>query len=270
MRRALPLSAGHGIAGTMTGRVIALFVLFLAFQTTPLRADRSPPLVLAASSLQESLTAAADTWARKGHVRPVISFAASSALARQIDAGAPADMFLSADQEWMDFLASRGRIRVASRTILATNRLVLIAPASSRQRIAIVPGFPLAAALGKGRLAMADPSAVPAGRYGQQALESLRIWPSVAGRLARAENVRAAMALVARSAAPLGIVYATDAQAEPRVKVLAVFPQSSHDRIVYPLALVSRSSSREAEGFRQFLLSGEAKAIFRRYGFGVR
>jgi len=254
----------------MIGRLFSLLLCLLALQPASRAAATPPPVVLAASSLQESLSAAADSWARKGHARPVISFAASSALARQIDAGAPADLFISADGEWMDFLAAHGRIKGSSRSNLVSNRLVLIVPATSRLRIVIAPGFALAKALGEGRLAMADPSAVPAGRYGQQALERLKVWPSVAGRVARAENVRAALALVARGEAPLGIVYATDALAEPRVKVLGAFPEASHEPIVYPMALLSRSANPDADGFRRYLLSAEGKAIFRRFGFGVR
>ena len=152
----------------------------------PAAAQQRGPLVLAAASLQESLNAAADAWARKRHARPVISFAGSSALARQIGSGAPADLFISADEEWMDYVASRNLVRKGTRVSLLTNSLVLVAPAAARQRIAIRRGFPLAKALGGGRLAMADPDAVPAGKYGRESLTRLGVWPSVAGRIARA------------------------------------------------------------------------------------
>lgn len=236
----------------------------------PAAAQPRAPLVLAAASLQESLGAAADAWTRRGHPRPVISFAASSALARQIESGAPADMFVSADEEWMDYLAARKLLRGGTRVPLLTNRLVLVAPAGSKLRLTIGRGFPLARALGKGRLAMADPDAVPAGKYGRQALTRLGVWHSVKSRIARAENVRAALAFVARGEAPLGIVYATDARAEPGVRVVGTFPAASHAPITYPVALLARSTSRDAEAFRRYLVSPQGKAIFRRFGFGVR
>lgn len=226
--------------------------------------------MLAAASLQESLNAAADAWARKRHPRPVISFAGSSALARQIESGAPADLFISADEKWMDHVAKKRLLRSGSRMSFLTNSLVLIAPASSKLQMTIRPRFPLARALGNGRLAMADPDSVPAGKYGKEALTRLGVWPSVAGRIARGENVRAALAFVARREAPLGIVYATDARAEPGVKVVGRFPANSHAPISYPVARLAVSTNRDAEGFRRFLISAEGKAIFRRFGFGAR
>ena len=229
-----------------------------------------PPLVLAAASLHDALGALADGWAARGHPRPVLAFAASSALARQVAAGAPADLFISADVQWMDDLAARQLIDPASRAVLAGNQLVLIAPAGSRLRLRAAPGFALAAALGQGRLALADPDAVPAGIYARQALTSLGVWPAVAGRIARAENVRAALALVARGAAPLGVVYVTDARAEPRVQVVATFPAASHPPIVYPLARLTSATSPDAEPFRRYLLSAEARAITARFGFTRR
>ncbi len=250
-------------------RLIAALLVFAA-TLGPAAAQQRGPLVLAAASLQESLNAAAHAWARKGHARPVISFASSSALARQIEAGAPADLFLSADAEWMDHVAARRLLRPGTRVTLLTNRLVLVAPVASRQRLTIAPRFPLARALGRGRLAMADPNAVPAGRYGRQALTRLGVWSSVANRIARAENVRAALALVERGAAPLGIVYATDARAARGVRVLGMFPAESHAPIVYPVAVLAKSRHRDAEAFRRFLMSAEARAIFARHGFGVR
>ncbi len=249
---------------------LALCLLLITAQVSPAHAQARGPLVLAASSLQEALTAAADSWAKKGHPRPVLSFAASSALARQIAAKAPADLFFSADEEWMDYVAARNLIVSATRTDLLTNRLVIVAPAKSRVSLAVRPGFPLAAALGGGRLALADPDAVPAGRYAKEALTRLKVWPSVEGSLARAENVRAALALVARGAAPLGIVYATDARADGAVRVTGWIPANMHRPIVYPLARLVASSNPEAEGFRRFLVSAEGKGILGRYGFGTR
>lgn len=228
------------------------------------------PLVLAAASLQESLTAAADRWAGKGHPRPVLSFAASSALARQIIARAPADLFVSADEAWMDAVAQAGLVVPGTRRSVLVNALVLVAPADSRLRLYPVPGFALDRALAGGKLAMADPAAVPAGRYGKAALEALGVWARVEGQVARAENVRAALALVAHRAAPLGIVYATDARAEPGVRVVGVFPAGSHAPITYPLARLATGQNPQAEAFRRFLLSAEGKAIFRRFGFVAR
>lgn len=254
----------HGL----TRLISACLLLFAA--GAPALAQGRGPLVLAAASLQESLSAAADAWARRGHPRPVLSFAASSALARQIEAKAPADLFVSADEAWMDHVAGRGLVAKGTRAPLVTNRLVLIAPAGSRVALRIAPEFPIARALGNGRLAMADPAAVPAGKYGQEALTRLGVWNTVAGRVAPAQNVRAALALVARGEAPLGIVYATDARAEPGVRVVGTFPASSHTPITYPVARLTASTHRDAEGFRRFLLSERGKAVFRRFGFGTR
>ena len=228
------------------------------------------PVVLAAASLQESMNAAADRWHAKGHPRPRISFAGSSALARQVEAGAPADLFVSADEKWMNELAQKGLLAPGSRTSFLTNSLVLIAPAGNRITVRITPHFPLARMLGNQRLAVADPNAVPAGIYAKQALTRLGIWNDVSPRLAPAENVRAAMRLVSIGAAPYGIVYATDAKAEPRVRVAGTFPASSHVPISYPVARLQSSHNPEAEGFRRYLISPEGRAVFRRYGFGTR
>lgn len=255
-RRAVLALVGGGIAAGLLA-------------AAPLGAEpRRPPVVLAAASLQEALTAVADSWARTGHPRPILSFAASSALARQVEAGAPADLFLSADEDWMTYLDQRGLVRRGARTALLTNGLVLVAPAGSAVRLTIAPRFALARALGGGRLAMADPDSVPAGRYGRAALTTLGVWPAVQGRVARAENVRAALALVARGEAPLGIVFATDALATPAVRVVGRFPASSHPPIRYPVAALARSANREGEAFRRYLLGPEARRIFGRFGFG--
>lgn len=247
---------------------IGLISALLGF--APAHAQQRGPTVLAAASLQESLAAAADAWTARGNARPVLSFAASSALARQVEAGAPADLFISADEEWMDYVAAKRLIRANSRVSFLANRLVLIAPASSATRLTIRRNFPLARALGSGRLAMADPNSVPAGRYGRAALTNLGVWNSVSGKVAGAENVRAALALVERGEAPFGIVYATDAGASRGVRVVGTFPVSSHPAITYPIAALRNSSNAEAEGFRRFLISRQGKAIFARFGFGTR
>lgn len=246
----------------------AFFALVLAFVAQPVLAQTNPPLVLAAASLQGSLDVAADAWARKGHPRPILSYAASSALARQVEAGAPADLFVSADEEWMDALQKRGLIAPRSRADVVGNDLVLVAPLASHARVTLRPG--VGRMLAAGPLAMADPDSVPAGKYGKAALEKLGAWPPVAPHVVRAENVRAALALVERGAAPFGIVYATDAKASKAVRVVATFPAASHKPIVYPLARLKASTSIEGERFRRFLLSSEAKAIFARYGFRVK
>jgi molybdate transport system substrate-binding protein len=237
----------------------------LGLAALPAAAQRSDgPLVLAAASLQESMTEAADAWAKRGHARPVISFAASSVLARQASAGAQADLFVSADQEWMDYLDQRAMLAPGTRAPFLGNRLVLVARAD-----APAERRPLAAML-RGRIAVADPASVPAGRYAEAALRKLKLWDAAAPQLVRAENVRAALALVERGAAPYGIVYATDARASARVRVAGAFPQSSHPPIVYPLARLKSSTHPDAEGFRRFLLSREGHAIFTRHGFSRR
>jgi molybdate transport system substrate-binding protein len=230
-------------------------------------APSAAPVVLAAASMQETLEAAAKVWTHEGHAAPVLSFAASSALARQIEAGAPADLFISADEEWMDTLGAKSLIRPESRATLVGNKLVLIAPAASTIALEPGPGFPLAQALGSGKLALADPEGVPAGRYAKQALEKLGVWSAVAGQVAAGDNVRSALALVARGEAPLGIVYATDAAAEPRVRIVATFPATTHTPITYPIAVLKASRSGDAKALRAFLLSPAAQDVFRRYGF---
>lgn len=242
-----------------------LFWLFLALVAAPVFS--APPLVLAAASLQESLNAAADAWASRHHARPILSFAASSALAKQVEAGAPADIFVSADEPWMDYVAGRGLLKAGTRVSFLANRLVLVAPVASAKPVPIRPGFPLARLLVDGKLAMGEASSVPAGRYGKEALARLGIWDEVAGHVAGADNVRAALALVERGEAPYGIVYATDAIASKRVRIVGIFPENSHAPITYPIALLATSASPDAEGFRRFLISSTGKAIFRRYGF---
>lgn len=239
------------------------------------QANRRAPLVLAAASLQESMNAAADAWAKKGHPRPQISFAGSSALARQIEAGAPADVFVSADEPWMDEVEKKALLKPRTRVSFLQNTLVLIAPRASTVKVsfgkASPPAVPLGKALGPdGRLALADPNAVPAGIYAKQSLTALGLWPQVQARLAPAENVRAALALVSRGTAPLGVVYATDARADPGVRVIATFPEKSHQPISYPVAVIAASRNPEAEGFRRFLISAQGKAVFRSFGFGTK
>ena len=250
----------------MIGRTV---LLLLAALVSPAQAQRAAPTVLAAASMQEAISDAADAWARIGRQRPVLAFAASSALARQIEAGAPADLFVSADAEWMDELQRRALLAPGTRAVVARGQLVVVAkpgaPSLKGKR-----GASLARVLAAGPLAMADPASVPAGRYGQQALTRMGAWASVAPKVVRAENVRAALALVERGAAPYGIVYATDARASARVRVVGVFPPESHTPIVYPLARLARSRSSAAEAFRRYLLSSAGQAILARRGFVTR
>jgi molybdate transport system substrate-binding protein len=223
-------------------------------------------LVFAAASLKEVVDEIAAAAQPSTGTTIRVSYAASSALARQIEAGAPAHIFISADTEWMDYLAGKDLIQSASRVDLVGNSLVLIAPTAEPVPLKIARGFELASALGRGRLAVADPAAVPAGKYARAALTSLGIWDSVANRLAPADNVRSALALVARGEAPLGIVYRTDALVEPKVRIVDTFPGNTHPSIVYPAAL-TKSSSRAAVRVLEFLRSPTARAIFERRGF---
>lgn len=230
-------------------------------------AQERPVTVFAAASLKEAMDELARRFERGGGGRVLVSYAASPALARQIENGAPADIFISADLDWMDYLEKRKLVRAATRANLLSNRLVLIAPADSKAVLTIGPRFPLAALLGDRRLAMADPDSVPAGKYGRAALQALEVWAEVAHKVARAENVRAALALVARGEAPFGIVYATDAVAERKVRVIGEFAANLHPAIVYPAALTSASKSESAGSFLQFLRSAEARPVWQQYGF---
>ncbi|RIA44643.1 molybdate transport system substrate-binding protein [Hephaestia caeni] len=230
----------------------------------------APPLVLAAASLQESMTAAADAWAAEGHARPTVSFAATSALARQIEAGAPADLFVSADEDWMDRMAQRKLIVPGSRETFLGNALVLVTAKDNPATIATEPISALRDTLAAQPVAMADTRSVPAGKYGKAALEKLGLWEVARPHVVAAENVRAALALVERGAAPLGIVYATDARASAKVRVVWTFPETSHPPISYPVARLTTSTNPDAERFRAFLVSDKGKAIFARYGFVPR
>jgi len=230
-------------------------------------ARRAPAslIVFAAISLQDVLQRIVADRGQTNAVR--FAFAATSALARQIAHGAPADIFISADSIWMDDLAARGLLRADTRTDLLTNRLALVAPAATRLTVDLSAPGSFTAALADGRLAIADPNAVPAGRYARAALEHLSLWPTAEPRLARAENVRAALAFVARGEAPLGIVYDTDARSEPRVQIIALFPEESHPRIVYPAAILARAEHQDAQSFLDSLRDPDARAIFEHAGF---
>ena len=225
-------------------------------------------LVYAASSLTSVLDEIGPEFKRASGQPVKFSYASSATLARQIEAGAGADVFLSADTDWMDYLKSRNLIKNASRIDLLGNRLVLVAPTASPVQLKIAPGFGLRAALGDSRLATGDPDSVPVGKYARSALSSLGVWNDVADRLVRADNVRAALAFVSRGEAPLGIVYASDALADSKVRVVDVFPVGSHPPIVYPIALTTTASSGAAN-FIAFLRNASARAVFIKYGFTV-
>ena len=249
----------------------AAVLCLLAAAGTPAPAEpagNSVVTVFAAASLKTSLDAISQDFQKTGTAKVAVSYAASSALAKQIAQSAPADIFISADMEWMDDLSAKGLIDPASRTNLIGNRLVLIAPADSSAALTIADGFKLAEALGDGRLAVGDTKAVPAGKYAKAALTALGVWGSVEGKLAQAENVRAALALVARGEAPLGIVYQSDAAVEPKVKVLGTFPETSHPPIVYPVAIVAASQQRQAAAsFVAFLKSESGQQRLIKDGF---
>lgn len=224
--------------------------------------------VFAAASLTNVLQEVGDAFTAETRIPVTFSFAASSGLARQIESGAPADVFVSADQDWMNYLQNRNLIAVETRVNVVSNDLVLIAPADSTVRLKIAPGFALAATLGEtGRLATGDPASVPVGKYAQAALTSLGVWASVEKRIAAADNVRTALTFVARGEAPLGIVYATDAKVEPKVRVVDVFPASTHEPISYPAAATLKGSA-DGRAFVQYLLGSQAREIFTRAGFG--
>ena len=235
----------------------------------PARTQERDLLVFAAASLKNALDDIDTQYQKETGRRVVVSYAASPALAKQIEAAAPADLFISADLDWMDYLAQRHLIKPDTRVNLLGNRLVLIAPAAYGRDVTIGQGFPLASLLGDGRLAMADPDSVPAGKYGKAALERLGVWASVQSRVARAENVRVALALVSRGEAPFGIVYQTDAAADPKVKIAGFFPEDTYPPIIYPAAVVASSSNPTAAAYLQYLRSPAARPLFERQGFTV-
>ena len=226
-------------------------------------------VIFAAASLKTALDEISAAWTRDTGKRARISYAGSNTLAKQIEAGAPADLFLSADLDWMDYVAERSLIRPETRLNLLANRLVLVAPKDSKAELALAPGLDLKAALGDGRLAMANVDAVPAGKYGRSALDRLGAWAGVKDRVAQADNVRAALLLVARGEAPLGIVYRTDAAAEPNVRIVATFAEDLHPPIVYPAAVTRDSRNPDAQSLLAYLRGPAARQAFERQGFAV-
>jgi molybdate transport system substrate-binding protein len=226
-------------------------------------------IVFAAASLKNALDDVNTQWQRETGKKAAISYAASSALAKQIAAAAPADIFMSADVAWMDDVAKKSLIKAETRKDLLGNEIVLIAPKDSAVEVSIEPNFDLAGLLGDGHLAMANVDSVPAGKYGKAALQKLGVWDSVSGKVAQADDVRAALALVSRGEAPLGVVYRTDAAADPKVKIVATFPKDSHPPIIYPIALLASSSNPDAAAFLDYIKSAAAKPLFEKQGFVV-
>ncbi len=250
----------------------------LALVGQPAFAAGRTPVVFAAASMKDALDSVNVAWQKKTGHKAAISYAASSALAKQIAQGAPADIYISANVGWMDYLQKQKLIKVDTRVDLLANKLVLIAPKDSLVLIApkdskvkatIAKRFDLAKLLDGGKLAMANVDAVPAGKYGKAALKSLGIWDSVKGDVAQAQNVRAALALVARAEAPLGVVYRTDAIAEPNVRVVDIFPENSHPPIIYPVAELAGSHNKLADNFLRFIESDQAKKLIEAQGFTV-
>lgn len=250
---------------------LTLILLFAAMIAPPSSAASAPAplLIYAASSLTDALNQIGQAFEIHTHQPVKFSFASSGTLAKQIEAGAQADVFFSADTEWMDYLQARKLINLQSRDDLLTNRLVLIAPTDSQLHLKITQAFPLAAALGTGHLSTGDPDSVPVGKYARTALINLGVWNDIAPQVVRSDSARNALAFVERGEAPLGIVYATDAFTTKDVKIIDYFPAGSHPAIVYPVAL-TRTAHGDAGKFIDFMRSPMGKSIFIRHGFSVR
>ncbi len=246
----------------------AALLIVVGLGAAPPAAAAEPVLVFAAASLRNALDDAVAAWHKQTGDVAQVSYAASSALARQLESGAPADLYISADLGWMDYAQKHQLIRPATRKDLLGNRLVLIAPADSTVKVEIKPGFPLASLLQGGRLSVAD-AAVPAGKYATAALEKLGVWSSVADHLARAQDVRGALFFVSRREAPLGIVYQTDAAADRGVRIVGVFPAETHPPIIYPIALTTAGKNPAAPLLLRFLESPAARPFFEKQGFTV-
>ena len=253
----------HRLAGLS---FLALTILFGSIWS-PAQAQDKSLTVFAAASMKNALDDVDAAYTAKTGVKISASYAASSALAKQIEQGAPADIFVSADTDWMDYATAKKNINETTRVNLLGNSIVLIAPKDSKiDRVAIGPGFDLSKLAGDGKIATGDVKAVPVGKYAQAALEKLGAWQAAAPKFAMAESVRSALALVARGEAVLGIVYSTDAKVEPGVKIVGTFPADSHPAIIYPVAATS-TAKPDATGYLAFLKTSAAKAIFEKYGF---
>ena len=252
------------------GRWMVLAVALVVVPSGSSRAeDAKGPTIFAAASMKTALDAIASAWTARGGKAPIISYASSGVLAKQIQSGAPADLFISADEKWMDVLAKDGAIKPETRKALLGNGLVLVAPSTSDAALKIAKGFDLAGAIGDSKLAVCTVTSCPAGIYGKEALEKLDVWTAVQPKLAQADNVRAALLLVARGEAKFGIVYATDAKAEPKVKVVDTFPEDTHAPIVYPIAVTKDAKNPDAAAFEAFMSGPEATKLLLGQGFTI-
>jgi molybdate transport system substrate-binding protein len=257
----------------LTRRAFRAFALIVAFAGAsvplPAAAQSAVPVVFAAASMKTALDAIAASWTAQTGATPSLVYGSSAVLAKQIEQGAPADVFISADTAWMDYLEKAQMIRPGTRRNFLGNALVLIEPSDSSVDLKIAPGFDLAGAAGDGRIAVCTIASCPGGMYAKQALTGLGIWDKVYPKLAQADNIRSALNLVARSEAHFGIVYATDAKAEPKVKVIGAFPESTHSPIIYPVAVLNDSKHPEAASFVAYLLSPAASKILIDQGFTI-
>jgi molybdate transport system substrate-binding protein len=247
--------------------LFAGLALMLMATMQPATAQETTLTVFAAASMKNALDDVNAAFTKQSHITVHTSYAASSALAKQIDAGAPTDVFVSANIKWMDYLAGKNEIKTDTRVNLLGNALVLIAPKDSKlSHVDIGPGFDIVKLAGSGRIAVADTKGVPAGLYAKAALTKLGVWAAAEPKLAQGENVRATLAFVARGETPVGIVYATDAKIEPNVKIIGTFPESSHPPVTYPVA-ATKNAKPDTAKYLAFLKTSTAKAIFEKYGF---
>jgi molybdate transport system substrate-binding protein len=259
----------RGFPTAIRSLLLAVAIVVVAPWNLAAYAQNRDLLVFAAASLKDALDDASAQYQHDAGQKIVVSYGASSALAKQIENSAPADIFISADVDWMDYMADRKLIKPETRFNLLANKLVLIAPADSTVNLTIAPNFPLAQALGNGRLAMADPAAVPAGKYAKAVLEALDVWSSVSSKVAPAQDVRAALLLVSRGEASFGIVYWTDAASDKGVKVVGAFPESARPAIIYPVAVTASSTHTGTAAYINFLKSPSARPAFENQGFVV-
>jgi molybdate transport system substrate-binding protein len=263
------MSFAKMLRGITTTLFFTAALLTAGATVRPVLAQDQGIVVFAAASLKDALDDVNAQWQKDTGKSAKISYASSLALAKQIEQGAPADVFVSADLDSMDYAQGKNLIKADTRTNILGNRLVLVAEKSSTAKVDIKPGFDLAGLLGSGRLAMGDIASVPAGKYGKAALENLKVWSSVEGKVASADNVRAALLLVSRGEAPFGIVYQTDAAADPNVKIVGMFPENSHPAIIYPIALTATAKSPDAAAFVAYVKSAKAAPLFIKQGFTV-
>jgi molybdate transport system substrate-binding protein len=262
----------RGLAALAFGLVIASIALpqpGFSQQPAAPKSTAKGPVVFAAASMKTALDAVASAWAAETGKTPAIVYASSAVIAKQIEQGAPADIFISADLSWMDYLEKAKLIRPGTRRNLLGNALVLIEPADASASLTIAPGFDLAGTAGDGKVAVCTIASCPGGMYAKEALEKLGVWEKIEPKLAQADNIRNALNLVSRGEAKFGIVYATDAKADPKVKVVGIFPEATHSPIVYPVAIVDASKNSDAARFEAYLSSPAANKIWLQQGFTI-